>query len=50
MIITSIAATLMQYRLGAVIWQDVFNLSYGILFGVVIGTVAADSISSARFQ
>ena len=46
MIITSVAATLMQHRLGAVIWQDVFNLSYGIVFGVVIGAVVADSISS----
>jgi len=46
MIITSIAATLMQHRLGAVIWESVFNLSYGLLFGVIIGTLVADSISS----
>ncbi|WP_428353089.1 sulfite exporter TauE/SafE family protein [Methyloprofundus sp.] len=46
MIITSIAATLMQHRLGAVIWKTVFNLSYGMFWGVIAGTLLADSISS----
>lgn len=50
MIITSMAATLMQHRLGAVIWKSVFNLSCGILFGVIIGTVMADSISSDNLR
>lgn len=45
-IITSIAATIMQHRLGAVIWQYVFDLSYGIVIGVIIGAWVADSIAS----
>ena len=50
MIITSVAATIMQHRLGAVIWKSVFNLSYGILFGVIIGSLVADSISSDNLR
>ena len=50
MIITSIAATIMQHRLGAVIWKSVFNLSYGILFGVIAGTLLADAISSDNLR
>lgn len=49
-IITSMAATLMQHRLGAVIWKSVFHLSCGILFGVIIGSMAADLISSDNLR
>ncbi|NOR80000.1 MAG: TSUP family transporter [Methyloprofundus sp.] len=45
-IITSIAATLTHYRLGTIIWKYVFNLSYGIVIGVIIGAWVADSIAS----
>lgn len=45
MIVTSVAATLMQQRLGAVIWKTVFALSYGIVMGVIIGAWLADLIA-----
>lgn len=43
-VVTSIAATIMQHRLGAVIWKYVFNLSAGIVIGVVLGAWVADTI------
>ncbi|GFO72720.1 uncharacterized protein BJAS_P3194 [Bathymodiolus japonicus methanotrophic gill symbiont] len=49
-IITSIAATIMQQRLSAVIWMSVFGLSTGIIFGVVAGALAADAISSDNLR
>lgn len=45
-IVTSIAATIMQHRLAAVIWEYVFNLSYGIVAGVIAGAWVADSIAA----
>lgn len=49
-IITSIAATIMHHRLGAVIWKYVFNLSSGIVIGVVVGALVADSITSEKLR
>ena len=49
-VITSIAATLMHYRLDAIIWKYVFNLSYGIIIGVVSGAWVADSIASDNLR
>ena len=49
-IVTSIAATLMHHRLGAVIWKYVFDLSYGIVIGVIIGAWVADSIASENLR
>ena len=49
-IVTSIAATLMHHRLGAVIWKYVFDLSYGIVIGVITGAWVADSIASANLR
>ena len=43
-IVTAIAATIMQHRLKAVIWKYVFNLSYGIVIGVMLGAWIADSL------
>lgn len=49
-IMTSIAATIMQHRLGAIIWKDVFHLSFGIVTGVVLGALVADSIAADKLR
>lgn len=43
-VVTSVAAAFMHHRLGAVIWRYVFDLSYGIVIGVLLGAWVADSI------
>ena len=49
-IVTSIAACITHHRLGAVIWKYVFDLSYGIVIGVITGAWVADSIASANLR
>lgn len=49
-IVTSIAACLTHHRLGAVIWRYVFDLSYGIVIGVMIGAWVADLIASDNLR
>ncbi len=43
-VVTSIAASLAHMRLGSIIWPLVFKLSAGILFGVLVGSLVADSL------
>jgi len=49
-IVTSIATVLAHQRLGAVIWPYVWQLSGGIVFGVVAGAYAADYLLSANLR
>jgi len=49
-IITSIAACVAHHRMGAVIWKYVFNLSYGIVLGVMLGAWVADSIAAENLR
>ncbi len=49
-IITSVAATIMHHRLGAVVWKYVFHLSFGIVNGVIAGALVADSIPSEKLR
>lgn len=49
-IVTSLAATFTQHSLGAVIWPYVFNLSIGILLGVLLGTFVADALLSDNLR
>lgn len=49
-IVTSVAATITQHHLGAVIWTYVFNLSAGIVIGVVLGAWLADSLASENLR
>jgi len=49
-IITSIATVFAHQRLGAVIWPYVWQLSGGIVFGVVAGAYAADYLLSVNLR
>ena len=49
-IVTSIASALTHHSLGAVIWSYVIDLTYGILIGVIAGSLVADSISSENLR
>lgn len=45
-IVTSVVATRAHHQLHAVIWQNVFNLSYGLVLGGMMGASIANMISS----
>jgi len=49
-VVTSIATCIAHHRLGAVIWKHVFDLSYGIVIGVISGAWVADSIAAENLR